>query len=416
MKSIATLHCRLSLAFATFIICSIGAPLAQSQTYRVVYTFAGGADGIAPQGGLVTDGKGNLYGTTSSGGVFPGCRWQYGCGTVFVLSLSGDEKVLHRFNGSSGGGHPFAGLLLDSDGNLYGTTSSATGLSYGGNVFKTDPTTGRTTVVYGFSDGKDGGFVLSGLIEDSRESLYGTTAGGGNRAAPFCQANGCGVVFKINKNGKEKVIHTFTGPPDGWWPRAGLVRDAEGNLYGTTEAGGASSCNCGTAFKIDRNGKETVLHSFAGYPDDGEGPNAGVIRDEEGNLYGTTISGGSSIDFGMVYRLDAKGKLTVLHAFAGPDGANPIASLVRDSAGNLYGTTYLGGDPSCDSQEYGCGVVFRLDPAGNYSLLHTFSGLSDGWYPQGSLLLDAAGRLYGAAGGGIQSQGVGSGVVFEITP
>ena len=415
MKSIATRLRILTLAIATAII-SIGAPLAQSQTYRVVYTFAGGTDGIAPQGGLVTDGKGNLYGTTASGGVFSGCRWQYGCGTVFVLSLSGQEKVLHRFNGSSGGGHPFAGLLLGSDGNLFGTTSSGTGLSSGGNIFKTDPTTGRTTVVYGFPGGKDGGFVLSDLIEDSSGDLYGTTNSGGNRTSPFCQASGCGVVFKIDKNGHENVMHSFKGPPDGFWPWAGLVADADGNLYGTTAAGGASSCNCGTVFKIDRSGKETILHSFAGYPNDGGGPIAGVIRDAEGNLYGTTISGGSSIDFGMVYRLDAKGKLTVLRAFAGPDGANPIASLVRDSAGYLYGITSAGGDLSCNSWGDGCGVVFRLDPAGNYSLLHTFRGLSDGGYPRSSLLLDSSGKLYGSAGGGIQSQGVGSGVVFEITP
>jgi uncharacterized repeat protein (TIGR03803 family) len=414
MKSIATRLRLLTLAIATAII-SIGAPLAQSQTYRVIYTFAGGADGIGPQGGLVTDGKGNLYGTTSIGGVFSGCRWQYGCGTVFVLSLSGQEKVLHRFNGSSGGGHPFAGLLLGSDGNLFGTTSSGTGLSSGGNVFKTDPTTGRTTVVYGFSDGKDGGFVQSDLIEDSRESLYGTTAGGGSRTAPFCQANGCGVVFKINKNGKENVMHSFKGPPDGFWPWAGLVADADGNLYGTTAAGGASGCNCGTVFKIDRSGKETILHSFAGYPNDGGGPIAGVIRDAEGNLYGTTDNGGSS-NFGTVYKLDANGNFTVLHSFAGPDGANPVASLVRDSAGTLYGITSAGGDLSCNSWGYGCGVVFRLDSAGNHSLLHTFRGLSDGGYPRSSLLLDSSGKLYGSALGGIQNQEAGNGVVFEITP
>lgn len=401
------------LVMFLFAMVTIAASAMQSQTFHVLYTFNGGTDGSAPAGWLIFHNQGNLYGTTISGGSSAGSCSSFGCGTVFKLSSSGQEVVLHRFNGAGGGAHPDAGLTLGSDGYFYGTTSSGSSASRGGNVFKIDPKTGRTTVIYGFSDGKDGGDVMSGILEDSQGNLYGTTEGGGDRKPSYCQLNGCGVVFEIDKNG-EKVLHTFSGP-DGWAPASGLVRDAAGNLYGTTAGGGTAPCGCGTIFKI-HHGKETVLYSFTGSPD-GEDPIGALIRDDDGNLYGTTYSGGE-FGLGTVFRLDPAGQLTILHSFAGADGANPDQALARDSAGNFYGTTYAGGDSSCGFQGSGCGVVFRLDSNQNITVLHAFTGMSDGGWPLwGSLVLDAAGNLYGlASGGGNQFQGVSSGVVFEITP
>jgi len=200
---------------------------------------------------------------------------------------------------------------------------------------------------------------------------------------------------------------------------AGLTRDLAGNFYGTSAGGGASNCgsgySCGTIFKIDAKGNETILHSFAG-GSDGDNPQAALIRDEEGNLYGTTSAGGT-VGFGTVFKLNPSNVLTVLHSFAGTDGANPSAALVRDSAGNLYGTTYDGGDSSCGYLGSGCGAVFRLDPNGNYSLLHTFTGNSEGAFSTGSLLLDAEGNLYGVASdSGYLTRGVHNGVLFQISP
>src|SRR5450631_362725 len=194
-------------------------------------------------------------------------------------------------------------------------------------------------VLYTFTGGADGanpsaGGSDAGLIRDEDGNLYGTTPGGGDLSSAYCGSYGCGVVFKVDRLGKETVLHAFTGPPDGAEPLAGLVRDEEGNLYGTTLGGGSAGFPVGTVFKLDRAGKETVLYSFTGVGADGSGPYAGVIRDEEGNLYGTTIGGGGSSacsgGCGVVFKVDRVGKETTLHAFTGPpDGAGPLAGLVR---------------------------------------------------------------------------------------
>jgi uncharacterized repeat protein (TIGR03803 family) len=207
---------------------------AQAQTFNVLNTFTGGADGANPVGGLIQNGKGNLYGTTCCGGT-------HGTGTVFMLNKSGKETVLYSFTGGEDGNEPFASLIRDANGNLYGTT------------------------LWGGSS---------------------TQCNGGN---------GCGVIFKLDKTGKETVLHAFTGTGgDGANPYDGLVRDPKGNLYGTTVNGGGSSvCSggCGVVFKVRGAGKETVLHRFSG--GDGAGPYAGLVRDAKDNLYGTTQYGGS---------------------------------------------------------------------------------------------------------------------------
>jgi len=236
---------------------------------------------------------------------------------------------------------------------------------------------------------------LAGLVRDAAGNLYGTTASGG--------ASGLGTVFKVSAGGAETVLHSFTGGSDGEYPYASVIRDAAGNLYGTTYAGGASGL--GTVFKIDTQAHETVLYSFRGGAD-GEYPSAGLVRDAAGNLYGTTNSGGSS-GGGIVFKISSAGKETVLHSFkGGKDGEYPYASVIRDAAGNLYGTTYGGGAS-------GWGTVFEIDPTGKETVLYTFTGAADGASPEGGLVQDTAGHLYGTTkyGGAF-----GAGTVFELSP
>jgi uncharacterized repeat protein (TIGR03803 family) len=198
------------------------------------------------------------------------------------------------------------------------------------------------------------------------------------------------------------LFYSFEGGTDGATPRAGLVRDAAGNLYGTTISGGAGGL--GTVFKLDAVGSETVLHSFSGA--DGARPEAGLVRDAAGNLYGTTAGGGAS-DLGTVFKLDTTGSETVLHSFSGADGDSPVAGLVRDAAGNLYGTTAGGGAS-------GLGTVFKLDTSGKGRLLHSFTGgATDGAFPAAGLVPDAAGNLYGTT---TQDGAFGQGTVFKLRP
>jgi uncharacterized repeat protein (TIGR03803 family) len=326
---------------------------ATAQSYResVIHSFTANTDGRSPSSGLVTDSSGNLYGATSWGGMIPSKCVNgtfKGCGTLFKIDPNGTLTVLYSFTGSADGAHPIANLFRDKAGNMYGTTET-----------------------------------------------------GGDRSCS--QGFGCGVVFKIGRTGKERVLYRFGDAVGGWHPSAGVIQDDAGNLYGTTELGGDLSCSlgysegCGVVFKLDIAGNETALHTFTGGAD-GAGPFAGVIRDTAGNLYGTTISGGD-YGYGVVFKLDAAGNETVLHAFSGgADGAYPSGGLIQDTAGNLYGTSEFGGDLSCDSPT-GCGVVFKLDNAQNLTILHSFSGL-DGAFPQSKLLLDSAGKLSGVTGGG----------------
>ena len=196
--------------------------------------------------------------------------------------------------------------------------------------------------LYSFSGPPDGMNPQADLVEDTKGNLYGTTSQGGVTGGA-CGSLGCGVVFKLDTTGKETVLYSFAGEPtDGADPMAGLILDVSGNLYGTTSQGGTS--NFGTVFKLDTTGKETVLYSFTGKPTDGADPMAGLVLDAAGNLYGTTSQGGTSSNFGTVFKLGTTGKETVLYSFTGgpSDGADPMAGLVLDAAGNLYGTTSQG--------------------------------------------------------------------------
>jgi uncharacterized repeat protein (TIGR03803 family) len=283
----------------------------------VLHSFTGGFQGGGPDGGepwagLIRDAAGNLYGTTSTGGT-----GRCGCGgVVFKIDPSGRETVLYRFAGGKDGDMPWSGVVMDSAGNLYGTTVDG-GIYSGGTVYKLDPS-GNHTVLYDFSEdgfgngGPTGAYVQGGVVLDSAGNLYGTTWGGGNSNSPAgCAGYGCGVVYKIDSAGQFSLLYVFAGGADGGMPDAGLTLDSNGNLYGTTDSGGISSrtCGgglydsdpgCGVVFKIDPSGQETVLYSFTG--DDGAYPYAGVVLDSAGNLYGTTYLGGSA-NAGVVYKL-----------------------------------------------------------------------------------------------------------------
>jgi uncharacterized repeat protein (TIGR03803 family) len=355
-----------------------------SNRETVVYSFPGGADGSGPSAGVIRDAAGDLYGISGAGGTS-------NAGVLYKLEASGRETVLYSFPGGSSGSNPAGGLIRDAAGNLYGTTLYGGTADYGV-VYELD-TAGQETVLHSFSE-LDGALPLAGVIRDSAGNLYGTTFSGGPADA--------GVVFKLDTAGNETVLYGFTGKADGNHPVAGLVRDSAGNLYGTTNTGGAA--NAGVVYKLEANGQEKVLYSFTGGADGGH-PDAGVIRDAAGNLYGTTYYGGTGYGYGVVYKLDTQGQETVLYSFmGGADGRYPQAGVTRDAAGNLYGTTVQGGA--------GFGVVFKLDTAGQETVLYTFTG-DGGLTPSGGVIVDPAGNLYGTTGqGGLANRGV----VFELTP
>jgi uncharacterized repeat protein (TIGR03803 family) len=393
----------------------------------LLYSFTGtNGDGESPVGGLILDSAGNLYGVTTYGGNLSGVCAVPGCGIVFKLDSSGNETVLYSFTGTNGDGlTPRAGLTIDRAGNLFGTTSLGGTGSYG-TIFKIDPT-GHETVLYNFADQ---GSPDSNLIMDSAGNFYGTTSGGGSSAG--------GTLFKLDTTGHETVLYSFPlGNGDGKGPTGGLVMDSAGNFYGTTAVGGVQvgACSstlggglgCGTAFKVDSTGHETVLHTFTG-AGDGANPQGGLIMDRAGNLYGTTLGGGFQDTYGTVFKIDATGQETVLYEFASganADGTNPSAGLIMDTAGSLYGTTLYGGAA-------GLGTVFKLDNTSHETVLYSFTGVNgDGVNPYAGLFMDNAGNLYGTTlGGGINScplqpwfPGVsfssgfaGCGVVFKLDP
>ncbi len=402
---------RLSNSAAAFVVLvgvafCLTLPL-RAQTFTVLYQFSGGTDGANPQAGLATDGKSNFYGTTYGGGD-TGCDDGYGCGTVFMVDASDNETVLHRFAGNSDGSFPFAGLIMDKYGNLYGTTFGGIGMNYG-TVFKIDPS-GKETTLHGFG-GSPFGFSLSGgIIRDEDGTLYGTTQEGG--ASDACWG-GCGTVFKLDKAGNETVLLSFYPPAE--YPTASLTKGASGDFYGTTSGDGYSAL--GTVFELNKDNSvpARTLYTFASGTS-GEVPYGGVISDTEGHLYGTTFNGGDpncaydqGSGCGVVYELSPMGKETVLHAFNGQDGALPHAGLLRDKAGSLYGTTTFGG-------AFGYGTVFKLDKRHKLTILHSFKN-TDGATPFSNLIQDAAGNLYGTTfyGGNLAcNPPYGCGVVFKI--
>ncbi len=373
-------------------------------------------NGASPYAGLIFDASGNLYGTTPYGGTGQ-CWAGYPCGVVFELTPNSNgkwtETVLYSL---SGGLWPMAGLILDSKGALYGTTSGggAGRCTECGTVFALTPGQGSWTesVLYSFqSVPTDGRTPVAGVIFDGAGNLYGTTSRGG----PYQY----GTVFRLTPNQggtwTESVIHCFEGYDyyDGSLPLSGIILDKSGNLYGTTSAGGAYGY--GTVYELRPQAggkwKEEVLYSFNNTGKGGYSPAAGLIFDSAGGLYGTASKGGASGN-GTVFKLTSKsgGKWTerVIHQFAGTkDGADPLAGLVFDRQGALYGTTNGGGSS-------GLGTVFKLTLKGGAwkeTVLHSFTDRAGGGNPAAGLVLDSRGNLYGTTTGRGDSE---NGSVFEI--
>jgi len=390
-------------------------PLFAANKEKVLYSF-NGSDGNAPYAALIADAAGNLYGTTYSGGA-------YGYGTVFRLLLGANgkwtETVLHSFDFGNDGVLPCARLIFDAAGNLYGTTRAGGAYGYG-SIFQLAPGAKGTwteTVLHNFNN-SDGFFPYAGLTFDRAGNLYGTTLYGG--------AYGYGTVFQLALGASgtwiETVLYSFSSnSTDGAYPYGGVLFDAAGALYGTTYSGGAYGY--GTVFQLatGTNGTwiEKVLHSFGNSKSkDGINPYDDLVLDGAGNMYGTTYSGGT-YRYGTIFRLAqmsrGKWRETVLHSFnMGKGGAYPYGDVIFDSAGNMYGTTYSGG-------AYGHGTVFRFSLGTNgkwiEKVLSNFDG-NDGNGPYDGLIFDATGNLYGTTeyGGGSSCAGLGCGTVFEIRP
>ncbi len=326
----------------------------------------------------------------------------FNLGTVFRISPSGSETMLYWFAGSSynDGQNPYAGLVQGSDGNFYGTTWGG-GTHGNGTVFRISPG-GSYTNLYSFvGDFNDGAAPYAGLVQGSDGNFYGTTWWGG----PF----NLGTVFRISPSGSETNLHSFVGyPNDGEYPYAGLVQGSDGNFYGTTWEGGAD--NEGTVFRISPSGTYTSLYSFGITPNDGESPKARLVQGSDGNFYGTTYSGGTVLcNCGTVFRISPSGSETNLHSFVGypNDGAAPYAGLVQGGDGNFYGTTYNGGP-------FNLGTVFRISPSGSETMLYWFasSSSSDGYYPHAGLVQGSDGNFYGTTSSGGT---YGQGTVFRLT-
>ena len=381
-------------------------------------------------GSLSYSTTGALYGASEGGAVFelippasPGGAWT--------------QNVLHTFAGGSDGLYPFSGPVLAKSGKLYGTTQEGGPMGLGVVYALTPPPTPggtwKETVLYSFQGGSDGSYPFAGVVIGKSGVLYGTTSVGGDAGTPAgCFGLGCGVVFALTPPTApgtpwtETVLYRFTGGIDGGSPSASLVIGSHGELYGTTEYGGAS--NAGTVFELTPPASpggpwtQTVLYAFTGQAGDGNSPWAGVVVSKNGSLYGTTQTGGASNN-GTVFRLTppvTPGNAwteTVLYSFPGGiHGADPLGTLVIGKTGSLFGTTLnFGASKSCSG--FNCGTVFALKPptvpGGAWSevVLHSFSGGSDGAGSWAGLTIGTDGTLYGTTSVGGPSN---AGTVFAL--
>ncbi|MGH9500604.1 MAG: choice-of-anchor tandem repeat GloVer-containing protein [Terriglobales bacterium] len=367
---------------------TLGTQTAPPIAEKVIYSFAGGSDGATPEAGLLRDSKGNLYGTTESGGVSS-------FGTVFAITSAG-EKVVYAFTGGADGGNPQSTLVRDAQGHLYGVAFNGGAHGFGA-VFEITGL-GKEKVLYSFTGGADGSHPRGGLIRDASGNLYGTTGAGGNF--------GSGTVFVVSPSGVETVLHHFNNA-DGAFPYAPMIADATGTMYGTTLGGGQH--NIGTVFKVTQSGTLTSLYSFGSVQPDGFEPKTPVIVDAQGNLYGVT-EGGGNFGYGIVFELTSAGAETILYTFTGgADGRYPDGGLLRDAKGNLYGTTSDGGNFTCAPS---CGVVYQVTPAAVENVLFSFTQ-TDGAAPFAGLIPDGKGGGYGTtSGGGAHNLGT----VFRVGP
>jgi uncharacterized repeat protein (TIGR03803 family) len=394
--------------FIVFVLSAVALLSAHASTTKILYSFAGGADGEYIDSDLVTDSAGNIYGTSVQGGTFGG-------GTVFEVTPAGVHTVLYNFTGGADGGEPYKGVTLDAQGNLYGTAVTGGGGSCEGGcgvVYKLANSGGTWTqsVIHAFTGGNDGSGPGSGLTFDKHGNLYGTTPTGG--------VKGQGVIYQLKPEASAwtlSVLHTFTGGSDGAGGSAGrLIFDASGNIYGVATVGGADGD--GTVFEmliVQGKWQLKTLYAFKDQPD-GALPYGGVILDKSGNLYGTTYYAGAN-DVGTVYKLTRGSNSwaeTVLYSFkGGADGSSPISTLVADSAGNLYGTTSDGGG-GC-----GCGVIFKMTPKANggwvESVPYRFTGAPKPGFAYNGMVVDSSGNCYGTT---VHGGTTNDGTVYKFTP
>jgi uncharacterized repeat protein (TIGR03803 family) len=429
-----------ALMIIAVVILALAPSVSAASNYKVLYKFTGGADGnefmeVTGEGnwfssGLVFDAAGNLYGATAAGGA-------YGYGVIFKLVPNTDgtwtESVLYSFTGGPDGAYPFAGPIFDSAGNLYGTTS---GGGFGscsnaytkgcGVVFELAPNLDGSwteSVLYSFTGGADGAQPEARLTFDTAGNLYGTTDAGGLHLSGPCPYNpfgynydnGCGVAFQLTPNSDgswtESVLHRFTGGWDGGTEIGPLIFDAAGNLYGTAQGGKYVQ---GVVFKLTLaagSWKETILHAFTYRNEDGADPLSftGLVFDSAGNLYGTAFwiptFGGGEV-FKLTPTSSGPWKWSVVHSFGPANMNHPVAGVILDSAGNIYGTTVSGG--------VGDGIVFKVTPKSGggwkYAVLHIF--MNNPLSCPFSLILDPRGNMYGTS----CYSDVGAGGAFEITP
>jgi uncharacterized repeat protein (TIGR03803 family) len=367
---------------------------AQAQKFKVLYSFTGGVDGANPYAGVIQDSAGHLYATAAYSGNL-NCESGYGCGVVYELNTAGRETVLHTFSGPDGE-LPFAPLVQDESGNLYGTTHLGGSAGYG-TVFKID-TAGHETLLYSFTGGSDGCYPYQGLIVDTSGTVFGT--------AELCGV-GYGTIFKVNRAGKFTLLHSFDwGNGDPAYPAFGhLVVGESGNLYGVAYAYGGSY-ECGALYQLSTSGTLTELHDFGGYQADGCNPYGSVVQDKAGNFYGTTRGYGAYF-YGTVWKLTKAGQETILHNFVGgkSDGCDPYGGVALDSKGNLYGVA-----EACGA--YGNGALYKLSAKGKLTILHSFDW-SEGAYPYGEVGRTVNGTLFGTTAlGGTY----GAGTVWSYVP
>ncbi len=380
---------------------AVAIPSAQAQTFTALHQFNGqGSDGAFPEGAILRGAKGILYGTTTL------------TGSVFKIDTTGRESVLRFLNGGDLGIFPSGTLIQDPAGNLYGVAEGGAGGA--GIVYKLS-LKGDETVLFAFQGGLNTDTPkgpAGGLFMDQSGIIFGAAQFGSDQRCGI----GCGSIFQLDQTGNLELLYKFTGGSDGGNPIGPLVQDADGNFYGVAQSGGKLSCSeqflfpgagCGVVFKLSKSGTLTVLHTFKGGLD-GAIPQAGLLLDADGNLYGTALSGGKT-EHGTVFRIAKNGTYKVLHRFVESEGKNPNGGLVADPAGNLYGTTQLGGNDAL-------GTVFQLSPDGSLKVLHSFEALEDGASPLAGLFRDDKGHLYGTTVHNGLIQLVQGGNVFEITP
>jgi len=412
-------------ASAVLVLCAATAMALSAQTFTALFSFDG-TDGTTAFGsaGLVQATNGDLYGTTFEGG-------SYGYGTVFKMTPSGTLTTLYSFcpqSGCTDGAYPYAGLVQAANGDFYGTTGEG-GANGGGTVFKITPG-GTLTTLYSFcsqSNCTDGNYPAAGLIQATNGDLYGTTYEGGANPAPI-YSGGAGTVFKITTSGTLTTLYSFcsqSGCTDGYDPEAPLVQATNGDLYGTTAAGGASDVcygGCGTVFKMTPSGILTTIHTFAGYPTDGSFSTAGLVQAANGDFYGTAVYGGAYCapnGCGTVFKMTPRGTLTTLYSFCYQggvclDGESPDGGLVQAADGNFYGTTQGGGGYPAD-YFFGSGTIFKITPSGTLTTLYSFCSqpnCTDGNGPYTGLVQDTDGTFYGTTGyGGADNDGT----VFSLS-